>query len=77
MRKKDAVLSEGWGQIVPTLLVDTTGGKQKLNCANAEGVVRYHCSELLTSFGMAKTMTQQILTLANVERELDLTQALY
>ena len=40
MRKRDALLSQGWGQVVPTLLVNTAGGKQKLNCANAQGLLR-------------------------------------
>lgn len=40
MRKRDSALSEGWGQIVTPLPVDTTGGRQKLNCANVEGVLR-------------------------------------
>ena len=30
MRKRDDLLSQGWGQIVTPLLVDTSGGKQKL-----------------------------------------------
>jgi len=40
MRKRDEELSKGWGQIVPSLLVDTAGGKQKMNCANAQGLLR-------------------------------------
>ena len=40
MRKRDLLLSEGWGQLVTPLSVDTTGGKQKLNCANAKGLLR-------------------------------------
>lgn len=40
MRKRDEELSKGWGQIVTPLLVDTAGGKQKLNCANAQGLLR-------------------------------------
>jgi prophage antirepressor-like protein len=40
MRKRDELLSQGWGQLVTPLLVDTTGGKQKLNCANAKGLLR-------------------------------------
>lgn len=40
MRKRDVQLSEGWGQIVTPLLMDTAGGKQKLNCANAKGLLR-------------------------------------
>jgi DNA-damage-inducible protein D len=40
MRKRDEFLSQGWGQLVTPLLVDTAGGKQKLNCANAQGLLR-------------------------------------
>jgi len=40
MRKRDEELSKGWGQFVTPLSVDTLGGKQKLNCANAKGLLR-------------------------------------
>ncbi len=40
MRKRDELLSQGWGQLVTPLLVDTAGGKQNLNCANAQGLLR-------------------------------------
>lgn len=40
MRQRDSFLSEGWGQIVTPLSVETAGGNQKLNCANTEGVFR-------------------------------------
>ncbi len=40
MRKRDEQLSKGWGQIVTPLSVETAGGKQKLNCANAQGLLR-------------------------------------
>lgn len=40
MRKRDNSLSEGWGQIVTPLSVNTTGGKQKLNCADTKGLLR-------------------------------------
>lgn len=40
MRKRDELLSQGWGQIVTPLSVETAGGKQKLNCANAQGLLR-------------------------------------
>ena len=40
MRRRDEELSKGWGQFVTPLLIDTTGGKQKLNCANAKGLLR-------------------------------------
>jgi hypothetical protein len=40
MRLRDAELAKGWVQIVPTLLVETAGGKQKMGCANAQGLLR-------------------------------------
>ncbi|MBU4303303.1 MAG: Bro-N domain-containing protein [Candidatus Omnitrophica bacterium] len=40
MRVRDAELSKGYGQIVHTLEVPTEGGKQKMNCANTEGIFR-------------------------------------
>jgi len=40
MRKRDEELSKGWGQFVTPLVVDTSGGKQKLNCANTKGLLR-------------------------------------
>lgn len=40
MRKRDPELSKGWGQIATPLSVETKGGKQKLNCANTEGIFR-------------------------------------
>ncbi len=40
MRKRDEQLSKGWGQLVTPLLIDTTGGKQKLNSASAQGLLR-------------------------------------
>src|SRR3989344_2205331 len=40
MRLRDNELSKGYGQIVHTLPVETQGGKQKMNCANTEGIFR-------------------------------------
>ena len=40
MRKRDDELSKGWGQFVTPLFVKTSGGDQKLNCANTEGIFR-------------------------------------
>lgn len=40
MRKRDSELSQGWGQIVTPLWLETEGGKQKVNCANTEGLFR-------------------------------------
>jgi DNA-damage-inducible protein D len=40
MRQRDQELAKGWVQIVPTLWVETAGGKQKMACANAKGLLR-------------------------------------
>jgi prophage antirepressor-like protein len=40
MRRRDPELSKGWGQIATPLLVETRGGKQKVNCADVEGILR-------------------------------------
>jgi len=40
VRSRDPILSQGWVQIVPTLLVDTPGGKQKMNCVSTLGAFR-------------------------------------
>jgi prophage antirepressor-like protein len=40
MKQRDEPLSEGWGQIVRTLPIITSGGKQEMNCADTEGIFR-------------------------------------
>ncbi len=40
MRRRDPELSKGWGQIATPLSVETSGGKQKVSCANTEGILR-------------------------------------
>jgi methylphosphotriester-DNA--protein-cysteine methyltransferase len=40
MRRRDKELAKGWGQIATPLSIETPGGKQKLNCANTEGIFR-------------------------------------
>jgi hypothetical protein len=40
MRRRDAELGKGWGQIATPLSIDTPGGKQRVNCANTEGLFR-------------------------------------
>ena len=40
MRRRDPELSKGWRRIATLLLIDTPGGKQKINCANTEGIFR-------------------------------------
>ncbi|MFH1896144.1 MAG: BRO family protein [bacterium] len=40
MKLRDSELSKGWVQIVHTLGIKTLGGKQKMLCANTEGIFR-------------------------------------
>ena len=40
LRKRDELLGQGWVQIVHTLKMNTNGGKQKVNCADTEGILR-------------------------------------
>jgi hypothetical protein len=40
MRKRNAGLARYWPQAVKAVLVETAGGKQKMNCANTEGLFR-------------------------------------
>ena len=40
VRRRDPELTKGYGQIVHPLQIQTAGGPQKLNCANAEGLFR-------------------------------------
>ncbi|MEK9151612.1 MAG: Bro-N domain-containing protein [Patescibacteria group bacterium] len=40
MKLRDPELAQGWVQIVHTLEIDTSGGAQKMLCANTEGIFR-------------------------------------
>ncbi len=40
MKQRDEELAKGWVQIVHTLSIETPGGKQNMNCVNAEGAFR-------------------------------------
>ena len=40
IRRRDEEISQGWGQIATPLPFNTSGGKQSINCANTEGVLR-------------------------------------
>jgi len=40
MKKRDEALAKGWGQIVPPLYVETSGGRQKMGCASAQNLFR-------------------------------------
>jgi len=37
LRQRDEQLFQGWVQIVHTLAIDTSGGKQDMNCVNTKG----------------------------------------
>ncbi len=40
IRRRDAEISKGWGQIATPLPFNTSGGRQSINCASAEGILR-------------------------------------
>jgi len=40
MLNRDEELARGWVQIEHPLLIETSGGKQKVRCANTEGIFR-------------------------------------
>jgi len=40
MRKREPELAKGWGQIVTPLDYQTAGGRQKINFADTEGILR-------------------------------------
>jgi DNA-damage-inducible protein D len=40
MRKRDESFSQGWGQIATLLLIETSGGKQRINCVSTKGIFR-------------------------------------
>lgn len=40
MKQRDEILNEAWVQIVHTLLIQTSGGKQPMNCSDTEGIFR-------------------------------------
>lgn len=40
MRRRDEGFKQGWGQIATPLLIDTVGGKQKINCVSTKGAFR-------------------------------------
>ena len=40
MRRRDEGFAQAWGQIATLLSIETTGGKQKLNCVSTKGALR-------------------------------------
>jgi DNA-damage-inducible protein D len=68
LRHRDKELSKGWLQIVTPLPFETEGGKQKMNCANTEGVLR-----LIMSIPSAKAEPfKQWLAMVGNERILEM-----
>ena len=82
MRSRDAELSKGYGQIVHTLEVPTGGGKQKMNCANTEGlfrIIQSISSPKAEPFKLwlAKTGYERIQEIENPELAQDRMKQLY
>ena len=40
IRQRDDELAKGWVQIVPTLWVETAGGRQRMGCVSAKSLLR-------------------------------------
>ncbi len=82
MRERDSALSEGWGQIVTPLPINTSGGKQRLNCANTEGIFRIIQSIPSPKaepfkLWLAKVGYERIQEIENPELATERTRALY
>ena len=82
MRRRDKELSKGWGQIATPLSIETDGGKQKVNCANTEGIFRIIQSipsSKAEPFKMwlAKVGYERVQEIENPELATKRTRALY
>ena len=82
MRKRDEALNKGWGKIVPPLPLKTSGGVQKVNCANTKGILRIIQS--ITSkraeplkLWLAEVGHQKLEEIQNPELAIDRTKQLY
>jgi len=82
MRKRDPELEKGYVQFVRTLDVDTKGGKQKMVCANIEGIFRIIQS--ITSpkvepfkLWLAKVGYERVKEIEDPELGMKRTRALY
>ena len=82
MKQRDPELAKGWVQIVHTLFIDTSGGKQKMNCANTEGVFRiiqsipWHKAEPCKRW-LARVGYERVQEIENPELATKRTRALY
>jgi DNA-damage-inducible protein D len=82
MKRRDAELSKGWGQIATPLKIETQGGVQNVNCANTEGIFRIIQSipsQKAEPFKrwLAKVGYERILEIEDPELATKRTRALY
>ena len=82
MKRRDEALNKGWGQFVTPLPLKTSGGVQKVNCANAKGILRIIQS--ITSkraeplkLWLAEVGQQKLEEIQNPELAIDRTKQLY
>ena len=82
LRKRDETLNKGWVQIVHPLKLDTNGGKQSINCADTEGILRIIQSipsKKAEPFKrwLAKVGSERIEEIQNPELAMDRMKELY
>jgi hypothetical protein len=77
MRRRDKELSKGWGQIATPLWIETPGGKQKVNCANTEGIFREELTDEWQQRGAREQKDYEILTAEISKAAFGLTPAEY
>ncbi len=82
MRQRDEELAKGWVQFVPTLWVETAGGKQKMGCANAQGLLRIIQSIPSPKaepfkLWLAKVGSERLAEIENPELAIQRTRELY
>ncbi len=82
MKSRDPELRKGWVQIVPTLLVETSGGKQKMACSNTEGcfrIIQSITSPKAEPFKrwLAKVGYERVKEIENPELAIRRTKAIY
>jgi DNA-damage-inducible protein D len=82
MKSRDEQLKQGWVQIVPTLGIETDGGKQRMNCSNVKGILRIIqsiASPKVEPFKLwlAEVGSERILEIENPELAVDRARELY
>ncbi len=58
VKQRDAELKKGWVQIVHTLSIETSGGQQKMICANTEEILTAEISK--ATFGMTSSEYKEL-----------------